>query len=86
MIPHPPPSTHVFLEISEFQNRSAEHLHNHYLSERDEKEPGVTLLTNVLCQSLWSVVLHNHRQDVKRSRRDWVGVWSLRLLEHKKLM
>ena len=62
----PSSSMHVFLEIlSEFQNRSAEHLHNRYLSERDENGPSVTLLTYVLCQSLWSIVLHNHCQDVQ---------------------
>ena len=32
-------------------------------------------LTIYVSGRLWSVVLHNHRQDVKRSRRDWVGVW-----------
>ena len=38
--------------MSEFQNHSAEHLHNRYLSERDGNGPGVTLLTIVLCLSL----------------------------------
>ena len=78
----PSSSMHVFLEIlSEFQNCSAEHLHNHYLSEHDENGPSVTLLTYFLCQLLWSIVLHNHRQDVQPPDRtglvecDPTGAW-----------